>query len=353
MDYYQTLGVNKTASEEDLKKAYRRLAHQYHPDKKGGDEKKFKEINEAYQVLGNKEKRAQYDQFGRVFEQGQQGFNGQGGQGFDFSGGFDMGDLGEIFEDFFGFQRKRRGKIRGENIEIGIDLNLEDVLAGVEQKINLDKMIVCQRCQGKGGEPGTDVKECVACRGTGQVQKIKRTMFGSVSQMGVCPECQGEGKMPENPCNVCKGEGRAEEFEEFKVFIPAGIDSGQKLKLEGKGEAGQKGGPPGDLYLRIFVKPHKVFQRRGDDLFAILPINFSEMVLGSEVELSTLDKKKLSLKIPSGSEPGKVLRISGKGLPHFHSSGKGDLYVEMALQTPKKLSKRQKELLEQMRREGL
>lgn len=363
-DYYQILGVQKNATKEDIKKAYRRLAHQYHPDK-GGDENKFKEVSEAYRVLSDAEKRKQYDQFGRVFngsggfEEGQQpgwdfGF-GQG-QGFDTSD-FDFNNLGEMFEEMFGFGGMRAGRKKdlkkGKDIEIEIEIPLETTLLGREEEISLYKQILCSRCQGKGAEPGTPINECFSCRGTGEVQQIHKTFFGAVTRYTVCPECGGEGYKPDKPCNVCKGEGRIKWEDKVKIFIPAGVDTNQVIKFAGLGEAGRKGGNPGDLYARIFVKKHPIFKRKGDDLFIAREISFSQAALGDEVEISTLDRTKILLKIPQGTETGKVLRISGKGTPHFQGYGRGNMYVELIIRTPKKLTKKQEELLEKLREEGL
>ena len=358
-DYYSILGVQKSASSEEIKKAYRRLAHKYHPDK-GGDGKKFKEINEAYQVLQDEGKRSQYDRFGHVFEGG----GGPGFNGFDFrqwqktgGSGFEFGDLGEVFEEFFsgGFNRAgaKRDLRRGRDIQIDIEIPLEETLNEQEKEIVLNKYVVCSRCGGKGGEPGTSVKECFSCRGTGQVQQVKRTFFGTVARYVVCPECGGQGSQPEKPCNVCKSEGRVQKEEKIKVIIPAGVDSNQILKIKGQGEAGRRGGKPGDLYLRILVKRHPVFGRKGDNLYLREEISFSQAALGDEVEAPTLEGKKILLKIPAGTESGKVFRISKKGIPHFAGLGRGDLYVELIVKTPKKLTKKQKELLEKLKEEGV
>ena len=367
MDYYEVLGVPKTASQEDIKKAFHKLAHKHHPDK-GGDEGKFKEINEAYQVLSDKEKRAQYDQFGRVFEQGGgPGFSGEGGPaGWNWAWGnrnqgnqeveFDFGDIGDVFEEFFNFGNQRpvkRDIKKGKDIQVDVELPLERILKESVEKIILTKQVVCHRCNGNGAEPGTKIKECFSCRGVGQVQQIKKTILGSYTTFAICPECQGEGTRPEKPCNVCKGEGRVRAEDTIEVTIPAGVDTDQVIRVEGRGEAGRKGGKAGDLYARIFVKKHTIFERRGDDLFTIAPINFSQAAMGDETEIETLEKTKLILDIPSGTESGKVLRISGKGVPHFGGYGRGNLYVELKIRTPKKLSKRQKELLDQFKKEGL
>jgi len=361
-DYYNTLGVDKNASPEEIKKAYRKLAHQYHPDKKGGDEKKFKEINEAYQILGNQEKRSNYDQFGSNFEGFNNGFNpGQNGfAGFDFgnfsqAGGFSgfTDNLSDIFEGLFnsGFPKKETNK--GQDLEVSFEINLEDTLKGLEKNIILDKLIVCQRCSGKGAEPGSELKECFSCRGTGYVQQIKKTILGQITRTIICPECKGQGRIPERACNVCQGNGRIFSQEEIKVIIPPGVDSGQTIKIPGKGEPGKRGAKAGNLYVEIIVKPHPYLTRKGDDLLLELPITLSESALGAEKEIQTLEKKVLVLKVPQGSESGKVLRIKDKGIPHFSSFGKGDLYVKILVEPPKKLTKKQKKLLEELRAEGL
>lgn len=362
-DYYQILGVSRDASPEEIKKAYYKLAHKYHPDK-GGDEKKFKEINEAYQVLSDKEKRAQYDRFGRVFEGAEVGYE----PGFDFQWAwgrpdidfeFDFGDLSDVMEEMFGFGAPRRKKDlkRGRDIEVDIEISLEDTLKETEKTVNLYKYIICPRCQGTGAEPGTKIKECFSCRGTGQVQQIKKTFFGSFTRYTTCPECSGEGYRPEKPCNVCQGEGRIKGEENIKIWIPAGVDTNQVIKVEGKGEAGKKGGKSGDLYVRVFVKKHPIFERKGDDLYVEVPISFTQAVLGDEVEISTLEGKKILLKVPAGTESGKILRISGKGIPHFSGPrgypGRGNLYVELRVKIPKHLTKKQKELLEKLKEEGI
>lgn len=360
-DYYQILGVPKNASADEIKKAYYKLAHKYHPDK-GGDEGKFKEVNEAYQVLSDQQKRSQYDKFGKVFEGGQ-GTQGQPGFDFQWAWGngnpdfdFEFGDLGDMMEEMFGFgggQKRKKDLKKGKDIEVDWEISLEDVLHGKEETIVLEKMISCPRCQGLGAEPGSRVKECFSCRGTGQVQQIKKTFLGSFTRYVICPECQGEGYKPEKSCNVCKGEGRIRDKDEIKVFIPAGVDTNQVIKVEGRGEAGKKAGKQGDLYVRIFVKKHSVFERKGDDLFISFGISFSQAALGAEVEVPTLDGKKILLQVPEGTESNKVLRISGKGIPHFSGYGRGNMYVELIVKTPKKLTKKQKELLEKLKEEGI
>ncbi|HHE76782.1 MAG TPA: molecular chaperone DnaJ [Candidatus Parcubacteria bacterium] len=368
-DYYKILGVPRDASFEEIKKAYYKLAHKYHPDK-GGDKEKMKEINEAFQVLSDKEKRRQYDQFGRVFEGGIPGGEKAGGYENSnwswggFSGasdfGFDINDLGDIFEDFFGFgfgngarDSRQKNINRGKDIRIDIELSLEDVLKDQTREVRLRKMIQCPRCHGTGAEPGTPVEECFSCRGTGRVQEIKRTPFGSITRWTICPECKGEGRKPKTPCNVCKGEGRIMGEEKIKVYIPAGVDSNQVIKISGKGDAGRRGAEPGDLYVRIFVKDNFGFTRKGDDLYTSAPITISQAVLGGEVDIRLLGGEVISLKIPSGTESGKVFRISGKGVPRFSGRGRGNLYVELKVKIPKKLTKKQKELLKQLKEEGM
>ena len=368
-DYYQILGINKNASQEEIKKAYRKLAHKYHPDK-GGDEQKFKEISEAYQVLSDSAKRVQYDRFGNVFEGGapggDQGFGGfrwawgpSGGSQADFEEGpgfsFDFQDIGDIFDEFFtGGQRERRQEVkRGRDIEVELEIPLEATLRAQQEKISLSKLIACARCQGMGAEPGTKVNECFSCRGTGEVQQIKRTVFGSFTRLGMCPECAGEGMRPEKFCNVCKGEGRIKGGENVAVVIPAGVDSNQILRVEGKGDAGKKRGRAGDLYIRIQVKPHSQFQRKGDDLYLRKELAFSQAALGDEIEVPTLEGTAVLLEVPGGTESGEVLRVKGKGVPHFSGLGRGDMYVELRISTPKKLTKEQKELFEKLKQKGL
>lgn len=360
MDYYEILGVTKGASQDEIKKAFHKLAHKYHPDK-GGDEKKFKEINEAYQVLSDAQKRQQYDQFGRTFDQG----GGGGAQDFNWAwqsnppgGGFDAEDLGDIFENFFSFGgggrpgRKKDIK-KGKDIQVDIEIALEDTLKETHRKITLEKLITCHRCSGKGAEPGTKINECFSCRGSGQVQEVKRTILGSYTTFATCPECKGEGTKPEKPCNVCKGEGRAKGREEINITIPAGIDSGQAIKMEGRADAGKKNGKAGDLYIKIYVKTHHIFARKEDDLYVTEYIGYSQAVLGGEIEMPTLEGTKILLTVPPGTEAGRILRISGKGIPHFGSYGRGNLYVELQINTPKKITKEQRKTLEQLKKEGL
>ncbi len=350
-DYYQILGIDKNASQDDIKKAYYKLAHEYHPDK-GGDKEKMKEINEAYHILSDKEKKSQYDRFGNVFDGAGPNQWAWGTPNIDF----DINDLDEIFGDIFGFRSRgfsKRDLRKGADIRIDIEIPLEATLKSIDKEISLYKQIVCSRCQGKGAEPGTSLNECFSCRGTGKVQQVKRTFLGSFTRWSVCPECKGEGQRPEKSCNVCKGEGRIKSEEKIKISIPAGIDTNQIIKMVGKGEAGKRGGERGDLYAKVLVKPHKVFQRKGDDLFISLPISFSQAVLGDEIEVPTLEGSNIILKVGSGTESGNILRVSKKGIPRFSRYGRGDLYVELIVKTPKRLTKSQKMLLSKLKEEGL
>ncbi len=365
-NYYKILGVEKNATPEAIKKAYRELAHKYHPDK-GGDAERFKEINEAYQILSDKDKRAQYDQFGRVFEgQGAGGFSGFGGgmgqDGWfwgrpDANFDFEFGDLGDIVEEMFGFgtssRHAKKDNRRGKDIHTELEITLEEAFEGAQKEFTISHYVVCSRCNGSGAEPGTKINECFSCRGTGQVQQIKKTIFGSFTRASVCPECGGEGYRPEKPCNVCRGEGRVKFNETIKVAIPAGVDSGQVIKISQQGDAGRKQSKAGDLYIKISIKPHPIFERRGDDLFAVAPISISTGVLGGEIEIPAIEGKTIILKVPAGTGSGRVFRVSGKGINHYGGFGRGSLYVTVEVQIPQKLTKRQKELLEELRKEGL
>lgn len=362
-NYYNILGVEKGANDEEIKKAYRKLAHKYHPDKEGGDEAKFKEINEAYQILSDKQKRAQYDQFGSTFEgAGQGGAGGFGG--FDFSGfgngaggfGFE-GDLGDIFGDIFGGGGGRRARQeRGQDISVDVELSLEEVLQDIEREIKIYVSSSCDRCSGTGAEPGTKLEKCKTCDGRGYIQKQHRTMLGVFAQTEMCPDCQGTGERPEKNCTKCGGDGRVKEEKIIKVKIPAGIADGQTIRISNQGEAGFRPGAgksvAGDLYVTVHIRNHPLFERQGDDLYYTLDVNFTQAALGDNVAIQTL-RKKIKLKIPSGIQTGKIIKIKGEGMPHLQGRGEGDIYVVVQVRTPEKLSRRQKEILEELRREGL
>lgn len=351
-DYYQILGVSKGASKEEIKKAYYKLAHTYHPDK-GGDKEKMKEINEAYQVLSDKEKRERYDQFGSGSE-GAENFNWSWGNFNNASVDFDFEDLEDVFGDLFGFKESRKKNFkRGGNIRVDLEINLQDTLKEIKREINLSEYITCERCKGKGAEPDTKVNECFSCRGTGEVQEVKRTFLGSFTKWTICPECKGEGRKPEKPCNVCKGEGRVMGREDINIIIPAGVDSNQLIKITGKGEAGKNNQDPGDLFIRILIKPHPIFQRKGDDLIVLKEMPLTQLLLGGKINVPTLEGKDIDLNIPAGTESGKVLRIASKGIPHFTGFGRGNLYIKIKTKMPKHLTKKQKMLLEELGNEGL
>ena len=361
-DYYKILGVDSKASQEEIKKAYYKLAHKHHPDK-GGEEKKFKEINEAYQVLSDKNKRAQYDQFGSTFNNNGQGFPGGGAGNVNwedvmsgFGGGaqgFDLEDLFEMFGGGFGGTSQKRNTKRGSDLEVEVRVPLEFILKDQIKKIKINKFVSCSNCQGSGAEPGTSFKKCPTCGGSGKVQEAKRTIFGTFAQVRTCPECGGEGSVPEKVCNVCSGEGRVKKEEVIEVKIPQGIDTDQVIKLKGKGDAGKKGGESGDLYLRIIVEKDPIFERKEDDLFMKLPISISQAVLGDKIKIKTLEKKEIFVKIPNSVQSGKILKVSNKGIPHVSGFGRGDLYIELIVKTPQDLTSEQKELFKKLKKEGL
>lgn len=367
-DYYQILGVDKNASPPEIKAAFRRLAHQHHPDKAGGDEQKFKEINEAYQVLSDEKKRQQYDQFGQTFEQaraqggfaGFEGFrdfadfasafkNGNNGQNFSF----EFGDLGDIFGDLFGFSKTRtrtRGRTpTGANIEVELTIDFRQAIFGTQKSIVLNKDEECSKCHGGGVEPGAKILTCPQCHGTGRVM---RSIGFGISFANVCPVCQGTGQKGEKDCSQCHGSGVIRTQRTISVKIPAGIDNGQTIRLAGEGQDGSYGGRAGDLYIRIKVMPDKEFVRQGYDIFSQKEINFAQAALGAKVDINTLEGE-VKLKIPAGTQGGKIFRLAGRGVPRLNSRGRGDQLVKIIVKTPQRLSRRQKELLEELGKEGL
>lgn len=366
-DYYNILGVSRNATKEEIKKAYRTLAHKYHPDK-GGEEARFKEINEAYQVLSDEKKRVQYDQFGKVFEGGtgpfgQAGFEWPGGIRFDFGGDgpFDFAqgrdfDFSDVFEDFFGAGggrdgRRRAGERKGKDIKTGVEISFEESIFGGKREIELSKLSKCLRCGGSGGEPGSRMKTCSVCQGHGSLQKTQRTFLGSFTQVSTCPDCLGSGKRPEKTCIDCRGKGILERSERLEIFIPKGIRDGEMLKISGKGEASLQGGIPGDLYINIRVAPHHIFRRQGDDIVMQLPVKISRAILGDAIEVETVDGT-LRVKIPEGTQPGDILKVRGKGASASSGYGRGDLLIEIKIDMPRKANKKVKELAEKLRDEG-
>ncbi len=372
-DYYDVLGIPKGASDDEIKRAYRKLAQKYHPDKSGGDEAKFKEINQAYEVLSDKKKRSQYDQFGASFEQagaGAEGFGGfdfsgfsdafrgnQGG-GFKFEFGEDLGGgFGDIFGDLFGGrERGEKAQNRGSDVSVDIDISLEDAASGIEKEINIYLSSNCSKCKGSGAEPGSEIKTCKKCNGGGYIKKERRTVLGYFAQTEVCEDCRGEGSKPEKSCGKCGGDGRTKESKTIKVKIPAGIADSQTIRLSGQGEAGFRPGAgksiPGDLYITIHIQPHSALKRKGDDIIYNLEINFSQSALGDKIEIPTLFGK-VKLSVPAGIQSGKVIKLKEKGISHLQGRGKGDMFVIVKVKTPENLSKKQRKIIEDLRNEGL
>lgn len=360
-DYYKILGVDKNASQDEVKKAFRKLAHEYHPDKKGGSEEKFKEINEAYQVLGDTNKRAKYDQFGSAFEHAQAGGGFSGFEGFrDFSGfanGFNinMDDLGDMFSglgDIFGFsarggQGKRRGMKKGKDIQVAFQIDFREAIFGAEKEIGLYKTVQCDKCRGQGHEGGGAMETCKTCGGQGSTVRMQRTIFGQMQIEMTCSDCGGEGKSYKQKCSKCAGEGLVKEQVNLKVKIPAGIDDGENIRLAGQGEAGQRGGSSGDLYLRIKVAPDRRFERDGYNILSKAHLNFTQAALGDKIDIETVDGP-VKLKIPEGTQSSTVFKLKGKGVPLLHAYGRGDHLVEVIVKTPKNLNKKQKELLKEL-----
>lgn len=353
-DYYQILSIPRNASKEEVKKAYRRLALKCHPDKAGGNEEKFKEINEAYHVLADDARRAEYDRYGRVFSGA-----GGGQAGFDF-GGFDFGDfsermadfdLGDVFGNIFGFGTKGRTRVkRGRDISIDLEISFEEAAFGTERRIVLTKMGVCEKCRGKGAEEGTDFKTCPRCQGSGKIHETRHSFFGTITSLNECGSCRGRGKIPEKKCPGCKGEGTMPKSEEVKIKIPSGIEDGQMIKLSGQGEA-ISAGIPGDLYAKIHVHPHPVFRKEGNNLIMNLDIKLSDAILGAEKEIKMLDGV-IKLRIPAGIDSGEILRVKGKGIPDGRG-GRGNLFIKILIKTPKRLSNRAKKIIEDLRKEGI
>lgn len=359
-DYYNILGVQKNASQEEIKKVFRQKAHQYHPDKKGGDEGKFKEINEAYQVLGDVQKKAQYDQFGSGFENAQSYGGFHGFEGFRDASGFasgfniNMDDLGDVFEgvgDIFGFgrggARGRTGPSRGNDIQTILTINFNEAIFGVEKEVGLHKTVKCDKCAGNGAEPGTNIETCKVCRGSGRVSKIQRTILGNIQIQTTCHQCGGEGEAYTQKCSKCHGHGIVRELAKLKVKIPAGIDNGETIRLSGHGEAGQKGGPAGDLYLQIKVNPDARFERDGYDILSKAEINFTQAALGDKIEIETIYGA-VKLKIPEGTQSATVFKLRNKGIVKLHGRGHGDHLVKVIVKTPKNLSRKQKQLLREL-----
>ena len=378
-NYYDLLGVSKGATTDEIKKAYRKLAHKHHPDKSGGDEAKFKEINQAYQVLSDDSKRKQYDQFGQTFDgagsgssygggagnggfggfdfSGFQGFGGnkdgfsaQGGpaSGWEFEGGFE-----DIFSDIFGGGRAAgRRKPKGQDIQVDVEISFEEMVKGVDKEIELYKRVQCDHCHGEGSEPGSGRKTCPTCGGAGKVRKTNNSFFGSFSQIVTCADCQGEGMIYEKKCSKCHGEGSVKESAKIKISIPAGIQDGQTISVSGQGEAGGRGSRAGDLFVLIHVKKHVKFVRKGDDILSTEKIPFSMAVFGGKIEIETV-LEKLILKIPAGTASGEIFRIKNAGAPDLHGRGTGNHLVTVVVDVPRNLSREQKSILEKLQDQGM
>ncbi len=360
-DYYKILGVDKSASHEDIKKAFRKLAHEHHPDK-GGNAEKFKEASEAYSVLSDDSKRAQYDQFGSAGPAGSSGFGGGAGGfnpqdfGFDFSG-FQGGngqnfefDLGDIFGEFFGGGGGRSAQRKGKDISIDMEIPFSESVFGAEKKIKLTKTSKCNECGGTGGKPGTAMETCRTCSGKGKIREMKRSIFGTFATEHICNECGGTGKIPKEKCNVCHGAGILRREEEFNVNIPADINDGETIRLAGAGEA-IKEGKSGDLYIRLHVRQDKFFHKEGKDLVTELNIKLTDAILGAKYVIKTLDGD-IELKVPEGAEFGQILRIKGKGVP-ITPAKRGDLLVKLNIKMPSRLSRKAKEDFEDLKKEGI
>lgn len=347
-DYYEVLGVTRNASRDDMKKAYRRLARQYHPDvnKEPDAAERFKEVSEAYEVLSDDQKRAQYDRFGHAAFQNGAGFSG-------FEGGF--GSVADIFEEFFGGgfgRRRRRGPRRGADLRYDLSISFEEAVFGVEREIEVRRPEICPTCNGSGAEPGTSPIACTSCNGSGEVRRVQQSILGSFVNVTTCPTCQGSGELIPNPCKTCDGQKQVQQTRKLKVKIPAGVDSDTQIRLTGEGGPGVDGGPPGNLFVVLHVQPHEYFQRRGEDIWLDLQINVAQAALGDDVAIPTLDGEEM-LTIPPGTQAGKVFRLRNKGVPRLDRSGRGhvgrgDQHVIIQVAIPTKLTDEQKELFQKL-----
>ena len=349
-DYYEVLGVPRNASQDDIKSAFRRLARKYHPDvsSEPDAEERFKEINEAYAVLSDPQKRAAYDRFGHAGVRGSGGF---GGGAPDFG----MGDIADLFEEIFGFggfgrawgQNARPRPRRGRDLQISLTLEFEEAVFGTEKEISFSRRETCHTCGGTGAAPGTQPQTCPTCHGSGRVRQTRATFFGTMVQETVCPTCGGRGQVVSQPCPTCGGRGIERRTVRKVVQVPAGVDNSTQIRLAGEGEAGENGGPPGDLYVKVKVKPHRFFQRKGDDIILHLNINVAQAALGADVKIPTVDGEE-TLHIPAGTQPGQTFRLRGKGVPRLQRSGRGDQIVVVNVEIPTRLDARQRELLTQL-----
>ncbi|MDY6965690.1 MAG: molecular chaperone DnaJ [Halobacteriota archaeon] len=355
-DYYEVLGLGEGATKDEIKRIYRRLAKEHHPDMNKDNtkeaEEKFKEISEAYAVLSDDEKRARYDRFGHA---GLRGFSSE-----DIFGGADLGEilrdlgfggggLGSIFDAFFGggggYQRNRRTPSRGSDLRYDLELTLEDAAFGLDTTIEIPRWVRCEPCEGSGAEPGTEKETCSTCQGSGQIRTVRRTAFGHFTSINTCDKCQGYGKVIKNPCEECDGAGKIRKLGKINVKVPEGVDTGSRLRVGGEGEAGHLGGPPGDLYVVLHVKSHDLFERYGNDIICEVPISISQAALGDEIEVPTLDGEEDKVKISAGTQTDTIFKLKGKGIPNLRGFGRGDQHVKVRVVTPTNLSEKQKALL--------
>jgi len=354
MDYYEVLGVSKTATEEEIKKAYRKLAHQHHPDKSGGDEKKFKEASEAYQVLSNKEKRAQYDRFGKNFNGASGGAqSGFGNGGFGFDANFDgmdfggMGDIGEIFESMFGGGgHRRRTYTGGSDLQITQDITLEEAYAGVRKELKFKTFDPCSPCGGRGHDASAGTKKCATCDGRGEIKEVRKSFFGNVAQVRPCSKCSGVGEIPNKVCTTCKGSGRISATRTLKIDVLAGVMDGQLIKVAGAGETGERGAQPGDLYVQIRVAPHDVFRRVESELVVKKKLSLIDILKGKKIQVPIISGGTIEVEVPAGFNLNEKLKVPGKGMPRMGGRGNGDLYIEFEVYAPKKIDEKLKKTLE-------
>ncbi len=341
-DYYEVLGIDRTATNEEIKRVFRKLAFKYHPDHNHGDgaTERFKEANEAYEVLSNHDKRAAYDRFGHG---GAQDISGRGFEGFDFGG------FGDIFDAFFGgvTTATHRTRQHGADLRYNITISLEEIAFGCKKEINISRTENCSLCHGVGSKPGSQPSRCPNCNGTGQVRRVQQSIFGRFTSTTLCSQCHGEGRIISEPCSQCRGTGKEKRQRNILIKIPAGVSESSQIRLSGEGEAGTRGGSPGNLYITLSVLKHEFFTRDNDNILFELPINFAQVALGTEVEVPTL-KGKTKLKIPAGSQTGKVFRLKGQGIPHLHRNGHGDQLVSLFVATPDKLTEKQRQLFQEL-----
>jgi molecular chaperone DnaJ len=348
-DYYEVLGVTRTATEDEIKKAFRRLAKQYHPDanKEQGAEARFIEINEAYEILSDAQKRSAYDRFGHAGVT-----NGAGAAGFngDFGG---FGSINDLFETFFASasaSQRRTGSQRGADLRYDLTITFEEAVFGCQKDIELPRWENCTTCSGSGAAPGTSTARCSACQGTGEIRRVQQSIFGQFVNVTMCERCRGEGRVITTPCEKCRGQGRVRNNRRVKVNIPAGVDDGINVRVTGEGEVSSRGGTPGNLYVILSVKPHPFFKRNGNDIIYELPISFTQAALGAEVEVPTVDNKTTMLKIPPGTQSGRTFRLKNMGVPVVHSTARGDQHVTVKVVTPTNLSPEEKRLFEELER---